>query len=172
MNGVRSTAIRTFDADQGIRPRFGDPRTTPINEAICNALSSMYDATADGLDTERVCPRCGGVLVTSIVPEPKGSELPPDLKMHCTRCKFIDCWGWSAASCSSHPLIRDWLRANDRTRMTNQRFITTVNNRPATFMCFESLTSSSTITAWRDLFTMKFVLIERDGIAIDPATMP
>lgn len=169
MNGARSCVIRTFDAYQGVRPRHGDRRDTPIASAISNALANVYDASAHGLDTRRTCPRCGGPVRVSVVDY---DDIPSDLKMQCTQCKFIDCWGWSAASCSSHPLVRDWLAAHRRTRMTTQSFITTINNRPATFMRYESLTSASTITAWRDYGTMKFVLVERDGIAIDPATMP
>jgi ribosomal protein S27AE len=169
MNGGRSCVIRTFDADQGIRPRFGDPRTTPIATAIRDVLASVYDASADGLETRRTCARCGGSLRTSAV-DP--DDVPPDLRTQCNRCGFIDYWGWSAASCSSHPLVMDWLDAQDRTRMSSQSFVTMIDNRPATFMRFESLTNASSITAWRDLATMKFVLIERDGIALDPATMP
>lgn len=169
MNGGRSCVIRTFDAVQGVRPRFGDPRDTPIRTAIRNALSHVYGASAAGLDTRTPCPRCGGQVSPGVVDH---DDVPPDLRMQCTRCRFIDCWGWSAASCSSHPLVLAWLDAQDRTRMTSHSFVTTIDNRPATFMRYESLTSASSITAWRDLGTMKFVHVERDGIAIDPATMP
>lgn len=171
MNGTRSTVIRTFDAEQGIRPRFGDPRTTPIAIAIRNLLASVYDVSANGLETVRTCVRCGGPVVVGIMAE-RGDfrGLPPDLKAQCTRCRFIDSWGWSAAGCGSHPLVLDWLNAQDRTRMTTHDFITTIANRPATLMRYESLTSGSSITAWRDLDTMKFILIERDGVPLDPVT--
>jgi len=69
MNGARSCVIRTFDAEQGIRPRFGDPRTTPIAIAIRNLLASVYDVSANGLETVRTCVRCGGPVVVGIVPE-------------------------------------------------------------------------------------------------------
>lgn len=167
MNGTRSTVIRTFDADQGIRPRFGSPSTIPLGDTIRNVLESVYTASADGLDTRSVCPRCGGEVRPGIV-DPADSA--PDLRMQCSRCRFIDCWSWSTASCGSHPLVMQWLAAQSQTRMTTRSFVTTVNNRPATWMRYESLTSASSITAWRDLGTMKFVLIERDGIPLDPAT--
>jgi ribosomal protein S27AE len=169
MNGARSCVIRTFDADQGIRPRFTDPHATSFDTAYRRLLASVYEASADGLDTRRTCPRCGGQVRPSVVDH---DDVPPDLKMQCTRCRFIDCWGWSAASCGSHPLVLDWLWQQERTRMPTQEFVTTIDNRSATLMRYESLTSASSITAWRDLGTMKFVLIERDGITLDPATMP
>lgn len=168
MNGERSTMIRTFDAAQGILPRFGDPRTTPIANSIRDVLASVYDASTNGLDTVRTCPRCGGIVRSSIG---AFNVFPPELYMRCVRCKFVYWEGWSSSSCGSHPLVLDWLSRQDRTRMTTQEFVTTIDNRPATLHRFESLTSASTITAWRDLGTMKFVLVERDGIAIDPASM-
>lgn len=163
MNGARSCVIRTFDAYQGVKPRFGDPRSTPFRAAYRAVMASIYDPTADGLDTRRACPRCGGDVRVSVVDY---DDMPSDLKMQCTWCLFIDCWGWSTATCSSHPLVRSWLNAQRRTRMTTQTFITTVDNRPATLMRYESLTSGSTITAWRDLGTMKFVMLDRDGISL------
>lgn len=166
MNGARSCVIRTFHAFQGVQPQFGNPRSTPIGAAIRNVLASVYDGTADGLETARPCPKCGGHVRVSVVPD---IETPPDLRMQCIRCKFNDGWGWSAASCSSHPLVLDWLDAQERTRMTNKTFIATIDNRPATSMRYESLTSASTITAWRDLETMKFVMVERDGISLPVA---
>lgn len=169
MNGARSTMVRTFDAEQGIRPRFGDPRTTPIAAVIRNVLASVYEASTDGLDTKRTCPRCDGSVSASIG---TFDADPPELNMLCGRCKFVYWVGWSASSCGSHPLVLDWLDRQKRTRMTTQNFFTTIDNRPATLSRFESLTSASLTTAWRDLETMKFVLIERDGVAIDPATMP
>lgn len=169
MNGARSTMIRTFDADQGIRPRFGDPSTTSIATAIHDVLSSVYEASTDGLDTVRTCPRCGGTVRSSIGAY---DVFPPELYMRCVRCRFVYWGGWSSSSCGSHPLVHDWLDRQERSRMVTQDFLTTIDHRPATLNRFESLTSSSTVTAWRDLGTMKFVLVERDGVAIDPATMP
>lgn len=116
-----------------------------------------------------MCARCGGQVHVDVVDQ---YDVPSDLRMQCSRCAFIDCWSWSAASCGSHPLVLDWLRAQDRTRMSSHSFVSTINNRPATLMRYESLTNSSSITAWRDLGTMKFVLIERDGIVLDPETTP
>jgi len=169
MHGARSTMMRTFDAEQGIRPRFGDPTTTPLRQMMYNLLASVYEASADGLDTVRSCPRCGGTVRSSIG---AFDVFPPELYMCCVRCTFVYWGGWSSSSCGSHPLVLDWLSRQERTRMTTQEFVTTINNRPATLNRFESLTSRSTITAWRDLGTMRFVLVERDGIAIDPAIMP
>jgi RNA polymerase sigma-70 factor (ECF subfamily) len=173
MNGSRNTLFRNFDAAQGIRSRFGEPSTTPPRDVMRNLSAGIYEATADGLDTVTSCARCGGTVQVSIVPEPPDQlEMPPDIKAQCTRCGCLHLWSWSTASCGSHPLVLDWLARQERVRMTTQKFVTTIDNRPATLARFESVTSSSTITAWRDLGTMKFVLIERNGVAIDPATVP
>ncbi len=41
MNGSRSCVMRTYDAAQGVRPRFGNPRSTPIATAYRQVLATV-----------------------------------------------------------------------------------------------------------------------------------
>lgn len=163
MNGARSQVIRTFDAVQGFHGTLGTPGSTSFESVFARIAEIIIRNTREGLSTSAPCPHCHGVVRTGVVDK---SEKAPDLRMQCTTCRFIVGWSWSVSSCAAHPLVQQWMGQQQRTRVDGGGYLATVNGRPAVGIRYHSVGSASTVAAWRDRETMKFLQVERDGIVL------